>query len=279
MNIRGSLVKKWIRVIWIPCILILFVVSVFLLTRPNHKDLFREPTPNGYHDFLKAVEVGAFDNRVFESDEPSIRAVVEENQEAIHHVLAGLGKNCQVRFEPDHQKHADAISGLSKLIWVLIRRAQILEMKGRVDESLNSYLEAYRFAHESSRGGIFTDRLSSSRMKIKVMREVLSIIPKLSPVGANEFLQLIDMVESDEENSLEKVMIRDECWKDAAYGYSWRMDRVKFYVNRVIRERSLSSLSMLFSDLGSYHNKYLSDYLEPVKVMLKKQAAGVTTLP
>ena len=85
--------RHWRRLIWILFILILLVVSVFLLTRPNHKDLFREPAPNGYHDFLKAVEVGSFDNRVFESDEPTMRVVVEENQEAIHHVLAGLGKD------------------------------------------------------------------------------------------------------------------------------------------------------------------------------------------
>ena len=172
------------------------------------------------------------------------------------------------------------ISGFSELLRLLFSRAEKLNLEGRVDEGLKAYMEAYQFAHESARGGILEDYYSSARMKIKVMTAVQSIIPKISSSEAGEFLQLIDIIESDEENSLEKVMIRDECWKDAAYGYSLRVNRIKYYVNRVVQQRSLSVLYiMLFSDMDAYHKNYQSDYLEPVKVMLRKQAAGVPSLP
>lgn len=173
--------RKW--KIWIiPLVVIICIPAIYLLTRPSHDNLFREPNPNGYDDFLQAIEVGFFDNRVFESDESTMRTVVEENQESIHHVLIGLEKDCQVKFEPDQKKHVGALSGFSSLVWVLIRRAQIMELEGRVDESVRAYMEVYRFAHESSRGGNFNDRLSCTGKKIKVMREIQHLILKINPV-------------------------------------------------------------------------------------------------
>lgn len=255
---------------FIGCLCLLGFIA-FHYSRPDAGAVFQEPSPNGYDDFLKALEVASVDNRIYESDETTMRAVVEENSQVIGHILEGLNKDCQVRFEPNHQAAVDQLVGLKSLNRLLILRAQLLEFEGKWDEAFQAFQDAYRYIFKSTYGGRHNHYLSWSSQKSMFMREFEKSIKRLTSKQAKAFLPLMDKIENDPANKLDRVTMRDHCWNDTAYGYRWRLNRIKFYANRVRKEQSLAPLNMLFLDLGVVEKKYQKEKAGPIRQLLRER--------
>ena len=240
-------------------------------TQPDSNAFFEEPSPNGYSSFLDASIVAILDNRIYQSDETILRSIVKLNEVAIQHALNGLRIPSRVMFEQDHQESASRITFMNRFVRVLIIRAQLLASDGETERAFDAYLNAFRFATESTRGGNLAHYQSWAGQKIKILREFRKFIPQMDSTQSNEFLQFMNTIDNDEDNSFDRVSDRHHAWLNRAYGPRWRLDMINFHTTQAWNKKSLAPLFLLFKKPVYLETRYQTDHAIPVRDLLKKQ--------
>jgi hypothetical protein len=172
----------------------------WLIFRPAGEATFPVPVPNGYDDFLEAVErigpsqppAGSWDR---EPDPEEIRAWMLDHAEAFDLVRRGIGKECGVPLRASSdwiREHGALLGPRQGLTHCLVARAEFARSDERMTDMFEAYVDAYRYAQQGFRRGLSIDYLCQVSAEARVLQSLTLAVGGLDPQRAGVMLELLE---------------------------------------------------------------------------------------
>lgn len=177
--------KKWI---WIGAALILLVAAACLFIKPTPPPLIKLPNPNGYDDLVKAGEmfVGDLPECYWKNldDEclKETRVFLNANSEALKLVRLGLSRESRVPivYTPTYfTQNLPELASMKRLAQILNAEGNVDEKENRMDDAIQSYLDAVRL-HGQMRGGAIINELVGIAVEFIGVSSLLKLSDKMT---------------------------------------------------------------------------------------------------
>ena len=176
-----SVNQRWM----LPLLLVLIPVIATLLWIPNPAPPSRKyPSPNGYDDFVEAVKLTRSDPPRTDPTNTAVwRVFVEDNRAALERARIGLGKQCLVsnEFNEASMERLHENEVRFKILSYLFRTEVKLRLEdGDTNAATQAAIDGYRFAVESTRGGMMIGGMIGRVMQEVAMNSIRDTIPHLN---------------------------------------------------------------------------------------------------
>jgi hypothetical protein len=202
-------------------------VLTFLALRPAPAlPTVKLPNPNGYDDFIQAARIVTGAGQVVMTAGEELRAIVEQNAEALALVRRGLAKECAVPYEFSEAYFSstnglDLLSKSKGLGQVLLAEGRLAEQAGKTNEALRSYLDCVRFGEKMASGGLMIHKLVGVAVQAMAHKELQRLASRLNGPQLRELFGALAAVEKARE-SPDAFVERDREWSRLTYG-GWRL--------------------------------------------------------
>jgi hypothetical protein len=190
------------------------------------------PTPNGYEDFQRAIAARRGDppdvqnaSSVQDVSPQDLRSYLEKNREALELVRLGLSRECRVPVEYSQAYAARLLPELSgfKGLTILLRAEGLLaEKENRLSDAAKSYLDAMRFAHELSRGGVQISALVGIACEAIGMNPLQQLRSSLKADDCQKTARALEQVILKQED-FKTILTREKAWGRRAAGWTYPM--------------------------------------------------------
>ena len=187
------------------------------------------PEANGYDVFLSAGQIldpatGDFDKL----DTEGLRLLVEKNAEALRAVRGALQKPSRVPVEYSLHAVSNHLSTLTywkRLTLAFLAEGQRAEDENRRSSAAGAYLDAIRFGHECSRGGLVIDALVGVACRSKGAKALQRLWPELGAQECREAARWLEEIAANGE-SAEEIVRQERDWSRRTFGWRGRLTAV-----------------------------------------------------
>jgi hypothetical protein len=184
------------------------------------------PVPNGYDDLVEAGrEISGEPPSVSPSesaDVPTLKTLVETNQEPLRLARLGLSRECGVTLGDTRQQletHLHETGIVRKVSRLLVAEAKVAESEGRDADAADSYLDLYRLGRKSSAGGLMIDGNLGYAFESLGSIGLSGIRARLAPAEQKRVMLALVAIDRNRESPVRAVG-RDRIWFRRTAG-SW----------------------------------------------------------
>src|SRR5437667_9828703 len=190
----------------------LLAYELFQFNRPAPKPPL--PNPNGYDDFVQAVQFAVGNGGDLSLSQGELRELIVKNAEALRLVRQGLTRSCRVRADftaANFSPHMSQLAGMKRLVWLLVAEGRLAEMEHRTNDAIRIYLESIRFGQEACRGGLVIDKLVGIACQATGVEPLKRIMRSLHASECHEAMRTLEKIQGSEE-SVEEIMHHEKEW-------------------------------------------------------------------
>ena len=208
---------------------VLVLLAVFaVVTRPKAPPPRILPTPNGYDELLRCVELMPQNKSDPNQGQPDeTKTFLQSAEPALKLVHAALQKECLVSdsFAPTNSQHVENISKFKSLAQTLMNRGNLAQIESRNHDAMIDYLDVMRLGAIGLRGGVLIDRMVGIACETMGVTRLKSLVPELSAVECRELLTYLDDIDK-KRDSFEMTMGYERDWVERNYPWHIRLGAV-----------------------------------------------------
>lgn len=203
----------------------MLAVVLFFCIKPSPVPPRKLPNPNGYVDLVKAGQMLVGDLPDCDWSHPDdeclegMRKFLNANEDALKLMRVGLSRESRVPIEYSQTyipKFLPELAAFKRLAQTLSAEGQVAENENRMDDAIQSYLNAARL-NQKLRGGLLINSL------VGLAVESIGVVPLRRLAGGMNRDQRRDVIKTLTElysnrDSLEEIMARERDYVRNAYG-------------------------------------------------------------
>lgn len=231
--------RKWILV---GVVFLMLFAAAFLFIKPTPPPAVKLPNPNGYDDLVKAGQMFVGDlpecywSKLDDDCLEEVRNYLKANGDALKLIRVGLSRESLVPTEYSQayiSKHMSELAGFKRLAQTLAAEGKVAEKENRIDDAIQSYLDAARL-NQKLRGGLLIDSL------VGIADETIGIIPlrklasAMNPEQRRKVIKTLTEFYSSRE-SLEEIMTRERNYFRYTHGIR---DQFLYFAQTIFTRRA-----------------------------------------
>lgn len=197
---------------------LLLTAAVSFLIQPNYPSPVNLPNPNGYDDLMKAAQmfVGELPECYWSQslDDECVEATkgfLKTNSEALKLVRLGLSRESRVPivYTTNYfSQHASEYALLKRLAQNLAAEGKVAEKENRVDDAIQSHLDAARL-HEKTRGGVLIDSLVGIACEAIGVGALRKLSDQMTPPQRRTVIGTLSQMHTNRD-SYDEIMAREK---------------------------------------------------------------------
>ncbi|MBI3852632.1 MAG: hypothetical protein HY298_20435 [Verrucomicrobia bacterium] len=132
-----------------------------------------------------------------------LRVVVTKDAAPLELVRIGLTKECRVPIEYSVNylwSHAPERAAIRHLAFTLLADGELAEMEGRNSEAARAYLQCVQLGQETSRGGVWTDKLVGIACEAFGSTPLQNLLTNLTARECRDVIQSLETIEKHRES-------------------------------------------------------------------------------
>jgi hypothetical protein len=235
---------------------------MWMLLAGNQPSLPALPSPNGYDDFVVAVQSLAVPDRNFLTNSPvALRSIVEQNSNVLALARSGLQKECAVPVGYDTNwiaANMPQFMGSKVIAQLFVAEGILHEQGGRTNDAVRSYADCIRFGHAISRQGLLINHLIGFACQAIGSQRLVPVDASASPETLRPVLQELLALEQAREPA-SAVLTREREWSRSQYG-SFKLLWLRLVMRKPLRDteesfektrnRSVAALRLVIVELA-----------------------------
>jgi hypothetical protein len=218
---------------------VLFLGFLFFMQTEPLPPIAPLPNPNGYDDFVKAVqmlptEIPDYD----EINQDELRAAASVNAGALSLVRSGLSNECRVpiQFSKTYMSnHLNDLAGLKRLAQAFTAEGKLAEMENRPNDAAKSYIDTIHFGNESARGGVLIDELVGIAIEAIGRSSLTNLVDRLGAKSCRETAATLETLDAQRQ-TWDEVMQQENNWSRRNF------PGMKYEYVRLIEHKSLRAV-------------------------------------
>lgn len=202
---------------------LLLALGFLVLRSPPVTTRAQLPKPNGYDDFLRAGQLlGNLPQNLDDLTLEQLKAMVARNAAALREVRVGFQRQCRVPLGYSTTYSATHMADLSickQIVRAFVMEGKLAETESRSQDAAASYLDAIRFGHECSRGGVIIDMLVGVACQSIGSQKLQALVGQLKAADCRHAIQQMEDMDFKAESGQE-VANQERAWSKRTFG--WR---------------------------------------------------------
>ena len=187
------------------------------------------PNPNGYDNFLRAGSEVAENTGDFDTmNVAQLRELAGKNAAALAEARAGLSNQCLVPVqytESYASNHLNDLAGMKRLAQAFTAEGMLVEMEGRTNDAIQSFVDTIRLGGETMRGGVLIDGLVGIAIDAMGTAHLQTLVPHLNANTCRETEATLESLEASSP-TWNEVIQQENDWSHATFR-GWRYDLMR----------------------------------------------------
>jgi hypothetical protein len=233
-------------VVFVGCLCLAVALGFVLFRSPSVSSQAPLPQPNGYDSFFKAGGMLTTDPpRLDDLSTEELKSLVAHDAAALAVARVGLQQPCRVPLGLSISYATNHIADLNKtkrLARAFLAEGKCAERENLPADAAGSYLDAMRFGHECSRGGVIIDMLVGVACQSLGSQALQGLVDKLKAADCRNAIQQLEDMDSKAESPKE-VAGQERAWCQRTFGWRGRLSML--VTRRSLQQNEQKTLAKL----------------------------------